>query len=143
LRSDQRLDSVTIEDALDLFKMPRILGQMEEQDIKVNIGRFGPYVQLGKLFCSIPKDEDPYELTLPRAIEIIEAKKLAEKNKLIKDFGEAGQVLNGRYGPYVKLHGINIKIPKDQKPEELTLEQCEKLYEEQKDKPKRGRGKKK
>lgn len=140
LRSDQRLDSVTIEDALDLFKMPRILGEMDDLPIKVNIGRFGPYVQLGKLFCSIPKDEDPYEITLPRAIEIIEAKKIAEKNKLIKDFGDAGQILNGRYGPYIKLHGINIKIPKDQKPEELTLEQCEKLYEEQKDKPKRGRG---
>ena len=76
-----------------------------------------------------------------RQADIALRKKLAEKNKLIKDFGDAGQVLNGRYGPYVKLHGINIKIPKDQKPEELTLEQCEKLYEEQKDKPKRGRGK--
>ncbi|MEM0995887.1 MAG: type I DNA topoisomerase [Bacteroidota bacterium] len=143
LRSDQRLDTITLEDAIDLFRLPRILGNMDEQDIKVNVGRYGPYVQLGKLFVSIPKEEDPYNLGLERAIELIEAKKEADRNKIIQDFGEEGQVLNGRWGPYIKMQGKNIKIPKDMKAEELTLEDCKKLYEEQKDKPKRGRGRKK
>ncbi len=140
LRSDQRLETITAEEALELFKLPRILGQKDEVDIKVNIGRFGPYVQLAKKFYSIPKGEDPYEVTLERALEIIAAKDLADANKIIHEFNEDVTVLNGRWGPYIKAHGKNIKIPKDTEAKDLTLEDCLKLYEEQKDKPKGRRG---
>lgn len=143
LRKDQRLDTITMEEALDLFKLPRILGQRDGEDIRVNIGRYGPYVQLGKIFASIPKEEDPYSIELPRAVELLDEKINAAKNKIIKEFNDDIQVLNGRYGPYIKAHGKNIRIPKGTKPEELTLEACQKLYEENKDKPKRGRGRKK
>ncbi len=136
LRSDQRLETITLEEALDLFKLPRIIGQKDGVDIKVNIGRYGPYVQLAKKFYSIPKGEDPYELQLERALEIIAAKDLADANKIIHQFNDDVQVLNGRWGPYIKAHGKNIKIPKGTEAKELTLEDCLKLYEEQKDKPK-------
>lgn len=143
LRSDQRLDTISLDEALELFKLPRVLGQLDGVDIKANIGRFGPYVQLAKEFFSIPKGEDPYSLTLERAIAIIDDKRNAEKNKLIKEFAPDVQVLNGRFGPYVKMKGENLKIPKDKKAEELTLEDCQALFEAQKDKPKKpaGRGK--
>lgn len=136
LRSDQRLETITAEEALELFRLPRIIGDKEGVDIKVNIGRFGPYVQLAKKFYSIPKGEDPYEVTLERALEIIAAKDLADANKIINEFNEDVTVLNGRWGPYIKAHGKNIKIPKGTDAKTLTLEDCLKLYEEQKDKPK-------
>lgn len=141
LRKDQLLDTITLDDALELFKMPRDLGEMEGQKLRVNIGRFGPYVQLGKEFFSIPKGEDAYEVTAERAAEIIAEKREIEKNKLIKEIAEDIQVLNGRWGPYVKMRGKNLKIAKGVEPTSLTLEDCEKMFVEQKDKPKgRGRG---
>jgi len=143
LRKDQRIETITIEEAIDLFKLPRIIGQKDGVDLKVNIGRFGPYVQMAKKYYSIPKGEDPYDLQLDRALEIIAAKDLADANKLINKFNDDVQVLNGRWGPYIKAHGKNIKIPKDVEAKELTLEDCMKLYEEQKDKPKGRRGGKK
>jgi DNA topoisomerase I len=147
LRKDQLLDTITLEEAVELFKLPRDLGEFESQKVKANIGRFGPYIQLGKEFFSIPKGEDPYEVTLERAIQIIDDKRNAEKNKLIKELAPDVQVLNGRFGPYVKMKGANLKIPKGTDPATLTLEACEKLFEEQKDKPKgkapRGRAKSK
>lgn len=136
LRRDQRLETITAEEALELFKLPRIIGDKDGVDIKVNIGRFGPYVQLAKKFYSIPKGEDPYEVTLERALEIIAAKDLADANKIINEFNDDVTVLNGRWGPYIKAHGKNIKIPKGTDAKTLTLEDCLKLYEEQKDKPK-------
>ena len=136
LRSNQRLETITVEEALDLFKLPRIIGQKDGVDIKVNIGRYGPYVQLAKKFYSIPKDEDPYSIALDRALEIIAAKDLADANKIIHQFNDDVTVLNGRWGPYIKAHGKNIKIPKGTEAKDLTLEDCLKLYEEQKDKPK-------
>lgn len=138
LRKDQRLETITLEEAIDLFKLPRILGEKDGNPIRVNIGRFGPYVQVAKKFYSIPKGEDPYEVSLERALEIIKEKDIADANKLIHEFNDEVSVLNGRWGPYIKAHGKNIKIPKDTDPKTLTLEDCEKLYEEQKDKPKRG-----
>lgn len=136
LRKDQLLDTITLDEALELFKLPRDLGELEGQKVKANIGRFGPYIQLGKEFYSIPKGEDPYEITLQRAAEIIDAKRDAEKNKVIKELAPDVQVLNGRFGPYVKMKGANLKIAKGADPATLTLEDCEKLFEEQKDKPK-------
>ncbi|MFN8395161.1 MAG: topoisomerase C-terminal repeat-containing protein, partial [Bacteroidia bacterium] len=136
LRKDQLLDTITLEEAVELFKLPRDLGELEGQKVKANIGRFGPYIQLGKEFYSIPKGEDPYEITLQRAAELIDEKRNAEKNKVIKEIAPDVQVLNGRFGPYVKMRGANLKIPKGTEPAALTLEECEKLFEAQKDKPK-------
>lgn len=143
LRKDQMLDTIDLAAALKLFDLPKIVGEYEEGDVKVNIGRFGPYVQLGKSYFSIPKGEDPLDVTLERAIEIIEAKREADRNKIIKVFAEDCQVLNGRWGPYIKMRGKNIRIPKDVKAEELTMEKCEELFAKEKDKPKRGGRKKK
>jgi DNA topoisomerase-1 len=136
LRKDQLLDTITLDEAVELFKLPRDLGELEGLKVKANIGRFGPYIQLGKEFFSIPKGEDPYEITLERAATIIDDKRNAEKNKLIKEIAADIQVLNGRFGPYIKMKGANLKIPKGTEPASITLEDCEKLFEEQKDKPK-------
>lgn len=143
LRGDQRLETITMEEAMELFKLPRVLGEFEGEPVKANIGRFGPYVQLGKLFVSLKDGDDPYDILLDRAIELIKEKREIEANRVIHQFSEEVQVLRGRYGPYIKIHGENVRIPKGTEPETLTLEICEKLYEENKDKPKRGRAKKK
>ena len=143
LRATQRLETISLEEALELFKLPRVLGEYEEQAVKANIGRFGPYVQLGGLFASLEEGDDPYTINLERAIELIEKKKKAEASKIIKHFNDDAQILKGRWGPYIKIHGKNVKIPKDVEPENLTLEDCERLLEESKNKPKRkGRSKK-
>ncbi len=129
LRPHQRMDTLTLEEALELFKLPRTLGHMPSgEPIKVAIGRFGPYVQYGaKKFVSI-KDDDPYEIELPRAMELIRAKEELDANRIILDFPEAGiQVLNGRFGPYITDRVKNAKIPKDRDPKTLTLEECKEL----------------
>lgn len=124
------IDTITLEEALKLFQLPRVLGENEEGQIKANLGRFGPYVQLGKTFASL-KNIDVYEVTLEQALTLIEEKREAERNKLILNFEEAGiQVLNGRYGPYITDGKTNAKIPKDKEPKSLTLEECKKLIAE-------------
>lgn len=144
LRANQRLETITLEEALELFKLPRVLGEFEEQVVKANIGRFGPYVQLGRLFASLEEEDDPYTVTLERAIELIKKKREAEANKIILSFNEEVQILKGRWGPYLKYKGKNVKIPKDVEPANLTLEDCDKLYEEHLKKPKRApRGRRK
>ncbi len=136
LRKDQLLDTITLDEAVELFKLPRDLGELESLKVRANIGRFGPYIQMGKEFFSIPKGEDPYEITLERAAQIIDDKRNAEKNKLIKELAPDVQVLNGRFGAYVKMRGLNLKIAKGTEPSSLTMEDCEQLFLEQKDKPK-------
>jgi len=129
LRPHQRMDSITLAEALELFKLPRILGSTADgEPIKVAIGRFGPYVQYGKKkFVSI-REDDPYEIELPRALELIRAKEEADANRLILDFPAAGiQVLNGRYGPYITDGTRNAKTPKDRDPKTLTVEVCREL----------------
>ena len=133
------MDSVTLPEALELFKLPRSVGQMPDgHDIRVAIGRFGPYVQYGaKKFVSI-KDDDPYTVELPRALELIRAKEELDANRIILDFPDAGiQVLNGRYGPYITDRVKNAKIPKDRDPKTLTLEECKELIAAA---PERGKG---
>lgn len=146
LRKDQHIETITFEEAMELFKLPRELGEYEGDVIKANIGRFGPYVQQGRIFASLPKDEDPMNVSLERAIELIEAKKEADRNKFIHVFDDEEpvvQVLNGRYGPYIKIGRQNIKIPKDIDPKDLTREECLKLQAEApKTKRKGGRAKK-
>ena len=109
--------------------MPRDLGLFEDKPVVVNIGRFGPYVLHDKKFVSIPKTDDPYTIIDTRAVELIELKRHADANKLIKAFdGNPDiQVLNGRFGPYIKAGKKNVKIPKGKEPSELTLEECETL----------------
>lgn len=126
LRPGQFIENITLEDAMELFKMPRDLGEFEEKPVVVNIGRFGPYVLHDKKFVSIPKDQDPYEIPLEKAVELIQNKRIADANKLIKAFPENPdvQVLNGRFGPYIKAGKKNVKIPKGKEPATLTLEEC-------------------
>ncbi len=127
LPTGRRLDDVTLEEALELFKLPRIVGQTADgQDIKANFGRFGPYIQWGKTYASI-KPDDPLTVTYERALELIAAKEEADKAKYISEFEGGIQVLNGRFGPYVTDGKKNAKIPKDTDPKKLTLAQCKKL----------------
>ncbi|MFZ9611960.1 MAG: type I DNA topoisomerase [Crocinitomicaceae bacterium] len=126
LQGNQSIGNITLEEALKLFQLPRVVGQYEDQDVKVNNGRFGPYVQVGKLFASIPKGEDPMTITFERAVEIYVEKLQVEANRLIKSFDERPdvQLLNGRYGAYLKIGKDNFKLPKDTVAENLTLEEC-------------------
>jgi DNA topoisomerase-1 len=126
LRPGQFIENITLDDAMELFKMPRTLGDFEDKTVVANIGRFGPYILHDKKFVSIPKDFDPYTIDLEKAIELIENKRIADANKLIKQFDEDPdiQILNGRFGPYIKAGKKNVKIPKDKDPKELTLAEC-------------------
>ena len=140
LSKGQNINNITLEEALDLFKMPRILGVYEDKDVKANIGRFGPYVQHLKMFVSIPKEEDVMTIELDRAIELIEAKKIADANRIIKKFEEDPdtEILNGRWGPYIKSGKKNYKLPKDlEDPSKLTLEEVKHIMENQPAKGKR------
>ena len=135
---EMSIDTITLAEALKLFQLPRVLGELEEGPVKANLGRFGPYVQLGKTFASL-KNVDVYDVTFEQAITLIEEKREADRNKLILNFEEAGiQVLNGRYGPYITNGKVNAKIPKDKEPKSLTLEECKKLIDEAP--AKKGRG---
>ncbi len=142
LLDTQSIGSITLDEALELFKLPRILGEFEGKEVKVNIGRFGPYIQIERTFTSIPKEMDPMEINLEEAIALhIEKIKQAEANK-IKSFPEDPDlfILNGKYGPYIKQGKKNYKIPKGKVPEELELEECMEIIENQ---PKKTRGKRK
>jgi DNA topoisomerase-1 len=128
LRPGQHMDDLTLEQALELFQLPRTLGQMTDgQPIKVAVGRFGPYVQYGaKKYVSLKKEDDPYTITLERALQLVHEKQQIEANRIIKEFaGSEIQVLNGRFGPYITDGRKNGKIPKDRDPKSLTLEECQ------------------
>ena len=132
-----RIETVTLEQALKAFELPRLVGQTADgKDIKANIGRFGPYIQVDKLFVSI-KPIDPHDITLDEALELYAAKLKSEAEKNITDFGDGIKVLNGRYGPYITDGKKNAKIPKDQKPEEITHEQAKQMIA---DAPAAGKG---
>ncbi|TRX52640.1 type I DNA topoisomerase [Fulvivirga sp. M361] len=141
LRTGQFIENITLEDALELFKLPREIGEFEDKVMQAAIGRFGPYVKHDGKFVSIPKTDDPYTITAERATELILAKREADANKYIKVFEENPdiQVLNGRYGPYIKAGKKNVKIPKDKEAAELTLEECLELAEKAPEKKGRGR----
>ena len=131
LKPGQFIENVTLADALELLKMPRDLGLFEDKTVVANIGRFGPYVLHDKKFVSIPKGEDPYSISPDRAVELIQAKRESDANKTIKlfDTNPDVQILNGRFGPYIKAGKKNVKIPKGKEPAELTLEECLTLAE--------------
>lgn len=127
-----KIETVTLDQALHAFKLPRLVGQTKDgQDIKANIGRFGPYIQIGKLFVSI-KPIDPHDITLDQALELYDAKLKAEAEKNIADFGDGIKVLNGRFGPYITDGSKNAKIPKDTDPKTVTHEQAKELLKEAK-----------
>ena len=126
LQANQSINNITLEEALKLFELPKILGDYENEVVKVNIGRFGPYVQIGKRFCSIPKEEDPMSISLERAIELDAIKRDEAAKAIIQTFDENPEVqlLNGRYGAYLKIGKDNFKLPKDCQPETLSLAEC-------------------
>jgi len=140
LRPGQKMDTITLADALVLFQLPRSLGETADGDpITVSIGQFGPYVKYGAKYVSL-KEDDPYAVTRERAIEVIEAKKVADANRIIQDFGiDDIQVLNGRYGPYITDKQRNARIPKERDPKTLTLEECRALLAAAPVRPARGR----
>jgi DNA topoisomerase-1 len=130
LRKDQSIETITLEEALELFKLPRVVGRKEEKEIVATIGRFGPYVSYDGKFYSLGKNYDPLTITLEEAIHVIDEKNSAASNKTIKEFTvDAGtiQVLNGRYGPYIAFNKKNYRIPKNTEPQTLTLEQCQEI----------------
>ncbi|MGC8864947.1 MAG: type I DNA topoisomerase [Bacteroidales bacterium] len=150
LRKGQSIETITLEEALDLLKLPKSLGEYNGKEIIVSTGRFGPYLMYDKAFFSIPKGEDPLEVSLERAIEIIEEKKKKDAEKIICSFPERPDVVvqNGRYGPYISVGKDNIPIPKGTDPATLSLQDClalaEKYLANKKDKaPRKSAGRKK
>lgn len=146
LRKDQRLETITLEEALELFKLPRNLGQYENQDVVVAVGRFGPYVRHKSAFYSLKKGiDDPMTIQLDRAIELIEDKREADRKKVIKTFekNQDLRVLNGRWGPYISYKKENYRIPKNTDPAALSLEDCMQIIEKGKNKPKGRRSRRK
>lgn len=138
LKTNQSIETITLGEAIDLFKLPRILGQFEEMDVIVNIGPFGPYIGHNKQFYSLPKDIDPYVVTFDIAVPLIEEKRKAKKERTIKIFEkEKIQILKGPYGPYIKVGLRNYKIPKEQQEQaaDLTLQQAQIIIEELKNNP--------
>lgn len=144
LRPGQKMNEITREQALELFKLPRKLGETPDgESVTASIGRFGPYVRYGDKFVSIREDDDPYTIQLPRALELIREKKIADANRIIRDFEEEGvQVLHGRYGPYITDRKRNARVPKDREPASLTLEECKELLAAAPARGARGRKKK-
>jgi len=127
LRPGQKLESVTLEDALKLFQLPRELGETPEgEKVTASIGRFGPYVRYDNKFVSIKDGDDPFTIQLPRALELIHEKKAADARRIIRDF-DGVRILHGRYGPFITNGEKNARVPKDREPESLTLEECQEL----------------
>ncbi|WP_454256938.1 DNA topoisomerase I [Pseudoxanthomonas mexicana] len=144
LRPGQSMHTITLEDALELFKLPRKLGQDKGEEVSVGIGRFGPFAKRGSVYASLKKEDDPYTIDLARAVFLIEEKEEIARNRIIKEFdGSDIQVLNGRFGPYISDGKLNGKIPKDREPASLTLEEVQKLLEETGKPVRRGFGTKK
>lgn len=132
LRAGQHLETLTLDEALELFRLPRELGSFEDKLVTVGVGRFGPYIRHNNQFISLGKSDDPYSVNLDRAIELIDAKREKEKNAVIRSFPEDSdlRIMNGRWGPYISYKKENCRIPGGTKAEELTYEACMKLVTE-------------
>ncbi|MCF0051930.1 type I DNA topoisomerase [Dyadobacter sp. LJ53] len=144
LMKGQLMENITLEEAFELFKLPREVGLFEEKELIVNIGKFGPYVKHDGKYFSLARTDDPMAVTEERLIEIITEKRLNDSNRTIKEFSEDpdAKVLNGKYGPYIAFGKKNVKIPKGTEPASLTYEEVVKLAAETPDRPS-GRGAKK
>lgn len=128
LRPNQSIYSISLEEAIELFKMPRVLGEDQSQQVSVGIGRFGPFAKRGSTYVSLKSEDDPYTIDLARATLLINEKEEIARNRIIKDFENSQiQVLNGRFGPYISDGKLNGKIPKDREPASLTLEEAQQL----------------
>ncbi|WPV02243.1 type I DNA topoisomerase [Mucilaginibacter sp. cycad4] len=141
LRSGQSIETISLEEALELFKLPKVVGEYEGKVMKVAIGRFGPYISHNSAFVSLPKEIDPHDVTEEQAIELINLKRKKDAEKLIKAFDEDPdvKVLNGRWGPYIEFGKLNVKIPKDKDPLTLTYEECKALADATPKDAKKGR----
>ncbi len=146
LRAGQHIETITLEEALELFRLPREVGEYEGKKVTVAIGRFGPYIRHDNKFVSLGKEDDPYTVVEERAIELIEAKREKDRLAVVKVFEEDAEVriLNGRWGPYIKHGKANVKIPKTIKVEakDLSFDDCMKIINEA-PAPKTKRGRKK
>ncbi len=131
LLKNQSIKTITLEEALSLFKLPRVIGQFEDEEVTIGVGKFGPYARHSNKFYSLGKSDDPFNITLDRAIELIHNKREQDKNKIIRKFDENPglQILNGRWGPYINLDKENFRIPKNKKTEELSFEECLRIIE--------------
>lgn len=139
LRAGQSIETITLEEALELFKLPKKVGVFEDKDMTVAIGRFGPYIRHNSAFYSLPKDVDPLDVSEEQAIEIILDKRKRDSERLIKTFDENPDVkiLNGRWGPYIEFGKQNVKIPKGKEPKDLTYEDCKALADAEAKSPKK------
>lgn len=150
MKKGQSTETLTLEEALELFKLPRTLGEFEDKEVSVGAGRFGPYIKHDGKYVSLPKDEDPLKVSLEKAVELILAKRETEAKRFIKSFEEDPEmeILNGPYGPYISYKKKNYRLPKDKKESAagLTFDECMKIINAETEKPKktpRARGKKK
>ncbi|MBS3895990.1 DNA topoisomerase I [Silanimonas sp.] len=130
LRGGQSMHTISLDEAIKLFDLPRTLGESNGESVTVAVGRFGPFAKRGGTYASLGKEDDPYTISFERAVELIDAKELAIANRIIKKWDEAGiEVLNGKYGPYITDGNKNGKIPKDRDPASLTLAECQAIIE--------------
>lgn len=131
MKKGQLIEAITLEEALELFSLPRTVGKLDGEDVVIGIGKFGGYVRHGKMFASLTKNDDPYTVSFERAVELIEAQKQQNKmaNTPLKTFDEDKDMLvkNGRYGAYIAYKGKNYRLPKNKKPEELTYDECKNI----------------
>ena len=135
----QSMHTITLEQALELFKLPRLLGKdADGEEISAGMGRFGPFVRKGKVYASLKGEDDPHTVTLERAQELLREKQELIANRVITDFGDGIQVLNGRYGPYITDGEKNARIPKDREPKSLSHDECKALLEAAPNRPRRG-----
>ncbi|MBE7177613.1 MAG: type I DNA topoisomerase [Mucilaginibacter polytrichastri] len=141
LRAGQMIESITLEEALELFKLPRVAGKFEDSDMQVNIGRFGPYILHDKKFYSLPKELDPFDVNEENGAEIIRAKRKKDAERVIRVYDENpdAKIVNGRWGPYIEFGKQNVKIPKGKDPASLTYDEVVKLAEEAPEPKKGGR----
>ena len=146
LPADKSMGSITLDEALELFKLPRTVGKFEGSDVVIGTGRFGPYVMHMRKYVSLPKEENPMTVTLETAIELIEKKRQQDAQRHLKSFAEDDkmEVMNGRYGPYIAYDGKNYRMPKamHDKAAELTYAECQEIVKNAPEpKPRRGRKK--
>ena len=139
LRAGQSIETIALEDALELFKLPKKVGLFEDKEMTVAIGKFGPYIRHNSAFYSLPKDIDPLDVSEEQAIEIILDKRKRDSERVIKTFDQNPDVkiLNGRWGPYIEFGKQNVKIPKGKEPKDLTYEDCKALADAEAKAPKK------
>jgi DNA topoisomerase-1 len=138
LQKGQSIETITIEDVPDLFKLPRVIGELDGKNVNVGVGRFGPFIQYNNIFYSLKKTDDPMTVSMERAIEIMAEKAEAEKNKQIKIFPDNPdiKVLNGRFGPYISFDKQNFRLPREKDPAQISLEECLEIINKSDQKPK-------